>query len=76
MSMVPDERPESFLEIPANTQENLYKVLRALSISRPDLVAFTGCRSSLWERNFEITPAGGTYLAELIADDLMEKYVA
>lgn len=70
MSMMPDENPNSSITIPANTQQDLARSLQGLVQAKPEIGRYAGSRTTMWERNFVITPAGGSHLSRLIDRDL------
>ena len=72
MSMMPDENPDSTITIPANTQQDLARSLQALVKAKPECGRYAGSRTTMWERGFVITPAGGSHLSALVDRDLAD----
>lgn len=64
--MMPDERTESFITIPANTQHDLRSAIGELERVMPEIFRPVNSQSSMWESNYSLTPEGGTWLAQAI----------
>lgn len=66
MSQMPDNREESYVEIPANTQQDLNRALRTLQQSHPEWFEKPQVWSSDWARRFVLKPEAGAFVAAAI----------